>query len=57
LPLWIDAAVQILPQPSGGRPIMWIFAEEEAAFFARALFKGADQGRESIIVGYVPWGR
>jgi hypothetical protein len=42
---------------SGGRPIVWIFAEDEAALFARALFNGADQGRERIIVGYVPWKR
>ena len=40
---------------SGGRPIVWIFAEEEAAIFARGLFGAADQGRERITVGYVPW--
>ena len=42
---------------SGGRPLVWIFAEWEAAVFARDLFKEARQGRESIIVGYVPWTR
>src|SRR5580698_1487736 len=31
---------------SGGRPIVWIFAEEEAALFARSLFNRTDQGRE-----------
>jgi hypothetical protein len=40
---------------SGGRPIVWIFAEEDAARFARALFDDADKGREDITVGYVPW--
>ena len=34
---------------------MWIFAEEEAARFARELFDDADKGREYITVGYVPW--
>lgn len=40
-----------------GRPIVWIFAEEEAALFARDLLHEADQGREYITVGYVPWRR
>ena len=40
---------------SGGRPVVWIFAEEEAARFARKLFDDADEGREYITVGYVPW--
>jgi hypothetical protein len=42
---------------SGGRPIVWIFAEEEAALFARNLFNRTDQGRERITVGYIPWTR
>jgi hypothetical protein len=42
---------------SGGRPIVWIFAEEEAALFARSLFNRTDQGRERITVGYIPWTR
>jgi hypothetical protein len=42
---------------SEGRPIVWIFAEKEAAQFARALFDKADEGREHITVGYVPWTR
>jgi hypothetical protein len=41
----------------GGRPIVWIFAEAEAALFARQLFDGADAGRQYITVGYVPWPR
>lgn len=40
---------------SGGRPVVWIFAEEEAALFARKLFNDTDDGREYITVGYVPW--
>ena len=39
------------------RPVVWIFAEAEAARFARKLFDDADQGREYITVGYVPWTR
>jgi hypothetical protein len=42
---------------SGGRPVAWIFAEEEAALFARKLFNDTDRGRERITVGYVPWTR
>lgn len=42
---------------SGGRAVVWVFAEEEAALFARELFDEAGQGRESITVGYVPWTR
>lgn len=42
---------------SGGRPIVWIFAEEEAALFVRRLFDRTDAGREYITVGYVPWTR
>ena len=40
---------------SGGRPVVWIFAEAEAALFARELFDEIDKGREYITVGYVPW--
>jgi hypothetical protein len=42
---------------SGGRPVVWIFAEEEAALFARKLFNDTNRGRERITVGYVPWTR
>jgi NADPH-dependent ferric siderophore reductase len=41
---------------SGGRPIVWIFAEEEAALFARKLFNETKE-LEGITVGYVPWAR
>lgn len=38
---------------SGGRPVVWIFAEQEAALFARELFD--DEGLWRITVGYIPW--
>jgi len=40
---------------SGGRSIVWVFAEKEAALFARKLFDDAAGGRERITVVYVPW--
>jgi hypothetical protein len=39
---------------SGGRPIVWIFAEEEAALFARKLFDDT-KSLEGITGAYVPW--
>lgn len=39
---------------SGGRPIVWIFAEKEAALFTRKLFDKTN-GLEGITVGYIPW--
>jgi hypothetical protein len=41
---------------SGGRSVVWIFAEQEAAFFARELFN-SKPGFEGITIGYVPWPR
>ncbi len=41
---------------SGGRPIVWIFAEEDAARFARKLFNETP-GLEGITVVYIPWTR
>ena len=41
---------------SGGRPIVWIFAEEEAAIFARDVFDDTNDLKR-ITVGYVPWTR
>jgi len=38
---------------SGGRPVVWIFAEEKAAIFARDLFDKS--GLKGITVAYVPW--
>jgi hypothetical protein len=60
-PILVSIGRQFLDQSgkqiaaSGGRPIVWIFAEKEAALFARALFDTARDGREHITVGYVPW--
>jgi hypothetical protein len=42
---------------SGGRPIVWVFAEKEAAQRARALFDAKDDGREKITVVHIPWVR
>lgn len=33
---------------SGGRPLVWIFAELEAALFTRKLFDAAKEGREAL---------
>jgi hypothetical protein len=41
---------------SGGRPVVWIFAEEDAALFARELFDKTP-GLKGITVAYVPWVR
>jgi hypothetical protein len=38
---------------SDGRPIVWIFAEEKAAVFARNLFD--NNALTEITVGYIPW--
>jgi hypothetical protein len=40
---------------SGGGPVVWIFAEEKAALFARDLFDKL--GLKGITVAYVPWVR
>jgi hypothetical protein len=42
---------------SGGRPIVWVIAEEEAAERARKLFNDNDEGREAITVVCIPWVR
>ena len=41
---------------SGGRSVVWIFAEEQAALFARKLFDDTP-GLSGITVGYVPWAK
>jgi hypothetical protein len=41
---------------SSGRPVVWIFAEEKAAQFARNLFDKTP-GLEGITVAYVRWAR
>ncbi|MFZ0423207.1 MAG: hypothetical protein WAL80_10055 [Xanthobacteraceae bacterium] len=40
-------------EASGGRPVVWIFAEEQAARFSRKLFDDTGLGR--ITVAHVPW--
>jgi hypothetical protein len=40
---------------SGGRPVVWVFAEEEDAKSARRLFDDIDEGRELITIVHVPW--
>ena len=40
---------------SGGRPIVWVFAEKEAAEIVRRLFDGAKDGQQNITVVYIPW--
>jgi hypothetical protein len=52
---FIDQATRQLAA-SGGRPVIWIFAEREAALFARTVFD-SKPGLERITVGYVPWTR
>jgi hypothetical protein len=44
-------------EASSGRPIVWVFAEKEAAQRARALFDATDNGRENITVVHIPWVR
>lgn len=48
---FLDQATRQM-EASGGRPIVWIFAEEEAAHFARKLFD--DEGLGRITVAYAP---
>jgi hypothetical protein len=40
---------------SGGRPVIWIFANEQDARSAQKLFKDYDEGREYITIVHVPW--
>jgi hypothetical protein len=42
---------------SGGRPIVWVFAEEAAAQKIQERFAAEDKGREMITVLYIPWVR
>jgi hypothetical protein len=44
-------------EASGGRAVVYVFAEEEAALTAQKLFKRKDEGRENIIILYIPWKR
>jgi hypothetical protein len=40
---------------SGGRPVVWVFAEEQDAKRTRELFDDVDEGRELITIVHVPW--
>jgi hypothetical protein len=40
---------------SGGRPVVWIFAEKEAAEAAHKLFEDTNEGRQYITIVHVPW--
>ncbi len=40
---------------SGGRRLIWYFAEPEAAAFARKIFADAKDGRENILIEVLPW--
>jgi hypothetical protein len=42
---------------SGGHPIVWVFAEEEAAQMVRKLFDTTGEGRQFITVVHIPWAR
>ncbi len=50
---FIDQALRQV-QASDGRPIIWIFAEQEAAIYAWELFKNDDR-LKGIYVVWVPW--
>jgi hypothetical protein len=40
---------------SGGRPVVWIFAEKEAAEAVHKLFEDTNEGRQYITIVHVPW--
>jgi hypothetical protein len=42
-------------EASGGRPVVWIFADREDAVRTRELFENAGGGRQYITIVYVPW--
>jgi hypothetical protein len=42
---------------SGGRPVVWVFAEKEAALKVRELFDTTKNGRQFITVVHIPWTR
>ena len=44
-------------EASGGRAIVYVFAEEEAALKALKLFDATDEGREKITIVHIPWAR
>jgi hypothetical protein len=40
---------------SGGRPVVWIFADKEDALRTQKLFEETKEGRQYITIVYVPW--
>jgi hypothetical protein len=44
-------------EASGGRPIVWVFAEKEAAQMVQKLFNDVGGGRQFITVVHIPWDR
>ena len=42
-------------EASGGRPVVWIFADREDAVRTQKLFENAGGGRQYITIVYVPW--
>jgi hypothetical protein len=42
-------------EASGGRPVVWIFADEQDALRTHKLFEKVDKGREYITIVHVPW--
>jgi hypothetical protein len=51
---FVDQATRQLAA-GGGRPVVWVFAEEQAARFARDLFD--TKGLNQITVVHIPWER
>jgi NADPH-dependent ferric siderophore reductase len=50
---FIDQAARQMAA-GGGRSLVWIFAEQESALFARKLFDNT-AGLKGITVAYIPW--
>jgi hypothetical protein len=42
-------------EASGGRPVVWIFADREDAVRTQKLFEDAGEGRQYITIVHVPW--
>jgi hypothetical protein len=42
-------------EASGGRPVVWIFADREDAVRTQKLFEDAGEGRQYITIIHVPW--
>jgi hypothetical protein len=51
---WVDESGRQV-DASAGRPIRWYFAELGAALAAQKLFREADNGRDRIMIVWLPW--